>query len=167
MRQELKFGGTPFVSRRYMSGRQGILARPSAQTFLPLVPGFCCSAGDPVPKMATFLIDILAIRIAPKSCHCIAGVHSNRHSSGPLRLHHSWADSLGTGRSYAADLIGEGSPAMRARRNSPGRCYNPTSALRFEAKRPGRTASHGSGIRKMRISATDFAYITDGKRNVA
>jgi hypothetical protein len=35
-----------------------------------------------------FLIDTLPIRITPKSCDCIAGAHSNRHSSEPLNLHH-------------------------------------------------------------------------------
>jgi hypothetical protein len=43
------------------------------------------------PAKIEFLIDTLPIRIAFNSFTCIAGVHSNRHSSEAWNLYQKWA----------------------------------------------------------------------------
>jgi hypothetical protein len=167
MRQELKFGGTTARGGNPHPCASSI-SSPSLTSSASSEPrvSFPLFTNHQSPITA-FLIDTPAIRNALKSFNCSRNVHSNRHSSGHLRLHQTWADSLGAGCRCTLALIGEGSPAMQVRRDSAGRCYNANSALRSEAKLPGRTASHGAGIRKMRIRTTDFASITSGKRNVA
>src|ERR1700722_12561388 len=88
MRQQLKFNDTPQLPWRNVERRS------------PIGGGkfYCCVDALPVPSVANqrppittykslitaFLIDTPAIRIAPKSFHCFADLHSNRHSSGPV-----------------------------------------------------------------------------------
>jgi len=43
------------------------------------------------PEKNDFLIDTLPIRIVSKPFNCIAGVHSNRHSSEASNLNQNWA----------------------------------------------------------------------------
>jgi hypothetical protein len=45
---------------------------------------------DISPPIAVILIDTLPIRIAPKLFHCIADVHSNRHSPEALNTRSFW-----------------------------------------------------------------------------
>ena len=57
-------------------------------------------------QITAFLIDTLAIRIEPKSFNYIARLHSNRHSSGPWKLHHNCADSPSRGWQFLLRLPG-------------------------------------------------------------
>jgi hypothetical protein len=62
---------------------------------------FTSSTSFPSSSSA-FLIDTPAIRIAPNSFDCIAGAHSNRHSSRLWKLHQTWAGApFTTARKFA------------------------------------------------------------------
>jgi hypothetical protein len=72
MRQELKFGG--LIAR---GGKPESCASSTSSTSLTSSTSRVSS-----PRIAPFLIDTLAIRIARNSFDCITSVHSNRHSAG-------------------------------------------------------------------------------------
>jgi hypothetical protein len=78
MWQEPKFGE--------VTARRGDPDLCASSTF----PASCFSA-SPITnhhsQITAFLINTPAIRIAPKSFHCNAALHSNRHSSGAWGLH--------------------------------------------------------------------------------
>jgi hypothetical protein len=82
------------------------------------------SATNHYSPITTFLIDTLAIRNALNPFRCIADVHSNRHSSGPLKLHHHCAGSENRSRrgpqplkrgAKKATLVGRGCEAKPPR----------------------------------------------------
>jgi hypothetical protein len=111
MRQDSKFDGAPITSRRSpLGGRtpahNSNLYSSAYTCYLSSVANheieFGAGGGSLVANhdspITAFLIDTLAIRITPKSFHCNAALHSNRHSSGASRLHQNWAFPLGVGR---------------------------------------------------------------------
>ena len=111
MRQDSKFDDAPLASRRSPSGGRTPARNCnlySSAYMCNLSPAanhelaFGADRGSLVTvhysPITTFLIDTLAIRIALKSFHCSAALHSNRHSSGARRLHQDMAGSRSADR---------------------------------------------------------------------
>jgi glycosyltransferase 2 family protein len=81
MRQELQNG-----EREARRGGVSYSVSSTSSTSCISSPSTVCSS-----PITPFLIDTLAIRIASKSLHCIAALHSNRHSAVSLMTPHMYA----------------------------------------------------------------------------
>jgi hypothetical protein len=103
MRQKIKFASRRPVSRLWSafglsdvrqwptSGLCSHQAQVPATAFERVTPSSRLPITDQESRITAFLIDTPAIRIAAKSFHCTADLHSNRHSSGTLGLQHDEA----------------------------------------------------------------------------
>jgi hypothetical protein len=90
---------------RARKSKAGAIRKPTLTNHHPALSAALFASRPPCREaegslITAFLIDTLAIRITPKSFHCIAASRSNRHSSDPRKLHKNCAaDSVVTARS--------------------------------------------------------------------